>query len=83
MFTSSTKRENGQFHVAVVQRRQRNVHDACVELLFCQSNPVVFCRSRCRRRRRRRRRWRRRRRRLAVDISSVKSLLTSHGGGDP
>ena len=79
MFTSSTKRENGQFHVAVVQRRQRNVHDACVELLFCQSNPVVFCRSRCRRRRR----WRRRRRRLAVDILSVKSLLTSHGGGDP
>ena len=74
MFTSSTKRENGQFHVAVVQRRQRNVHDACVELLFCQSNPVVFCRSRCRRRRRRR---------LAVDILSVKSLLTSHGGGDP
>ena len=81
MFTSSTKRENGQFHVAVVQRRQRNVHDACVELLFCQSNPVVFCRSRCRRRRCRP--WRRRRRRLAVDISSVKSLLTSHGGGDP
>ena len=79
MFTSSTERENGQFHVAVVQRRQRNVHDACVELLFCQSNPVVFCRSRCRRRRR----WRRRRRRLAVDILSVKSLLTSHGGGDP
>ena len=67
--------------MAVVQRRQRNVHDACVELLFCQSNPVVFCRSRCRRRRRRR--WRRRRRRLAVDILSVKSLLTSHGGGDP
>ena len=52
MFTSSTKRENRQFHVVVVQRRQRNVHDARAELLLCQSNPIVFCRSCCRRRRR-------------------------------
>ena len=52
VFTSSTKRENRQFHVVVAQRRQRNVHDARAKLLLCRSNPIVFCRSHCRRRRR-------------------------------
>ena len=41
-FTSSTKRELRQFHVVVVQQRQRNVHYARAELLFCQSNRIVF-----------------------------------------
>ena len=46
VFTSSTKREIGQSHVVVVQRRQRKVHkvkrDARAELLFCQSKPIAF-----------------------------------------
>ena len=40
---ASTKREIRQFHVEVVQRRQRNVQkkrDA--KLLFCQSKPITF-----------------------------------------
>ena len=59
MFPSSTKREIRHFHIVVVQRRLRNVqkreHDTRAKLLFCQSKPIGFCRSRCRRRRRRRR----------------------------
>ena len=42
---SSTKREIRQFHVVVVQRRQRNVqkkHDARAKLLFCLSKPIFF-----------------------------------------
>ena len=44
VFTSSTKREIRHFHVAVVQRRQRNVQksDARPKLLFCQSKPIAF-----------------------------------------
>ena len=55
MFPSSTKREFRHFHVVVGQRRQRNVQkkrDARAKLLFCQSNLLLFCRSRCRPRRR-------------------------------
>ena len=52
MFTSLTKREIRHFHVVVVQRRQRNVltGDARAKLLFFQSKPTAFSRSRCRRR---------------------------------
>ena len=42
---ASTKREIRQFHVEVVQRRQRNVQkkrDARAKLLFCQSKPIAF-----------------------------------------
>ena len=44
VFTSSTKRDTRHFHVAVVQRRQRNVQksDARPKLLFCQSKPIAF-----------------------------------------
>ena len=44
-----------KFHVVVVQRRQRNVQkkrDISARLLFYQSKPIVFSRSRWRRRRR-------------------------------
>ena len=54
MSTSSTKREIRHFHVVVVQWRQRNVQkrrDARAELLFCQPNLLLFCRSRWRHRR--------------------------------
>ena len=40
-----TKREIREFHVEVVQRRQRNVQkkrDARAKLLFCQSKPIAF-----------------------------------------
>ena len=50
VFMSSTKHEIRQFHVVVVQRRQRNVqkkHDACSKMMFCQSKPTAFCRSCC------------------------------------
>ena len=42
-------------NVNLVQRRQRNVQkklDARAKLLFCQSEPIAFCRSHCRHRRR-------------------------------
>ena len=55
MFPSSTKREFRHFHVVVGQWRQRNVQkkrDARAKLLFCESNLLLFCRSRCRPRRR-------------------------------
>ena len=48
VFVSSTKREIRQFHVVVVQRRQRNVQkkrDARSKMMFCQSKPIAFCRS--------------------------------------
>ena len=62
MFTYSIKRarEIRKFHVAVVQRRLRNVQKKCDErakLLFCLLTHLPFCRSHCRRRRRRRRRY--------------------------
>ena len=53
--TSSTKREISHFLVVVVQWPQRNVQKsvaARAKLLFCQSNLLLFCRSRWRRRRR-------------------------------
>ena len=55
VFVSSTKREIRQFHVVVVQRRQRNVRkkrDARSKMMFCQSKPIAFCHSCCGHRRR-------------------------------
>ena len=52
---SSTKREIRQFHVVVVQRRQRNVQKSVMHVQSCCFaclNLILFCRSRCRRRRR-------------------------------
>ena len=51
VFASSTKREIRQFHVVVVQRRQRKCtkkRTARVKL-FCLLNLLVFCGCRCRR----------------------------------
>ena len=39
LFPSSTKREIRQFHVVVVQRRQRNVR---AKVLFCLSKNFAF-----------------------------------------
>ena len=53
LFPSSTKREIRQFHVVVVQRRQRNVQKSVMHLQSCcfaYLNLFFFCRSRCRRR---------------------------------
>ena len=55
LFPSSTKREIRQFHVVVVQRRQRNVQKSVMHVQSCcfaNLNLLLFCRSRCRRRRR-------------------------------
>ena len=52
MFPSSTKREFRHFHVAIVQRRQRNVSKSVQSCCFTNLNLVLLCRSRCRRRRR-------------------------------
>ena len=55
MFPSSTKREIRHIHVVVVQWRQTNVQkrrDERAELLFCQCNLLLFCRSRWRHRHR-------------------------------
>ena len=56
MFTSWTKCEIRQFHVAVVQRRQRNVQKSVMQVQSCcfanLNLRVLVCRSRCRRRRR-------------------------------
>ena len=56
VFTSSTKRKIRQFHVAVVQRRQRNVQKSVMQVQSCcfanLNLRVLVCRSRCRRRRR-------------------------------
>ena len=49
---SSTKREVRQFHVEVLQRRQRYVQrnrDERAKFLFCLLNVLLFCRSCCRR----------------------------------
>ena len=49
-FTSSIKCPIRQFHVAVVQKRQRNVQKECdarAKLLFCPLNLLLFWRSRC------------------------------------
>ena len=55
LFRSSTKREIRQFHVVVVQRRQRNVQKKrfarAESFCFACLNVLLFCRSRCRRRR--------------------------------
>ena len=54
VFTSSTKREIRQFHVVVVQWRQRNVQKSVMHVqscFFANLNLLLFCRSRCRRRR--------------------------------
>ena len=55
LFPSSTKREIRQFHVVVVQRRQRNVQNKrfarAESCCFACLNLLLFCRSRCRRRR--------------------------------
>ena len=56
LFPSSTKREIRQFHVVVVQRRERNVQKSVMHVqncCFACLNLLPFCRSRCRRRRRR------------------------------
>ena len=55
LFPSSTKREIRQFHVVVVQRRQRNVQKSVMHVQSCcfaNLNLLLFCRSRCRRPRR-------------------------------
>ena len=55
VFPSSTKREIRQFHVVVVQRRQRNVQKSVMHVQSCCFaclNLLLFCRSCCRRRRR-------------------------------
>ena len=59
MSTSSTKREIRQFHVVVVQRRQRNVQKSVMYVQSCCQFAYLtycffFCHSRCRCRRRRR-----------------------------
>ena len=43
VFASSTKREIRQFHVVVVQRRQRKVQKgyARAKLLFCNTKPIA------------------------------------------
>ena len=54
LFPSSTKREIRQFHVVVVQRRQRNVQKSVMHVQSCWFaclNLLLFCRTRCRRRR--------------------------------
>ena len=58
MFTSSVRREIGQFQVVVVQRRQGNVQKGVmhVQSCFANLNLLLFCRFHCRRRRRHRRR---------------------------
>ena len=46
LFPSSTKREIRQFHVAVVQRRQRNVQKKVMHAQSCcfaNLNPLLFC----------------------------------------
>ena len=51
LFTSSAKREIRHFHVLVVQRRQKKCtkkRGVRAKLLFCQSKPISFFRSRCR-----------------------------------
>ena len=55
MFTHSMKRahEIRKFHVAVVQRRLRNVQKGVMHVqsvCFANMNHLLFCRSRCRRR---------------------------------
>ena len=53
LFPSSTKREIRQFHVIVVQRRQRNVQKSVAQLqswCFACLNLLLFCHSRYRRR---------------------------------
>ena len=55
MFTSSTKRETRQFHVVVVQWRQRKLQKSVMHVRSCcfvQPNLLLFFRSRCRRGRR-------------------------------
>ena len=55
LFPSSTKREIRQFHVVVVQHRQRNVQKSVMHVqssCFPCQNLLLFCRSCCRRRRR-------------------------------
>ena len=55
LLPSSTKREIRQFHVVVVQRRQRNVSKNVMHgqsCCFACQNLLRFCRSRCRRLRR-------------------------------
>ena len=55
LFPSSTKREIRQFHVVVVQRRQRNVEKSVMHVQSCcfsNQNLSLFCRSRCCRSRR-------------------------------
>ena len=57
VFTSSVRREIGQFQVVVVQRRQGNVQKRVMHVQSCcfaNLNLLLFCRSHCRRRRRRR-----------------------------
>ena len=53
MFTSSTKRENRQFLVVVVQRRQRNVQKRVMHVQSCcfaNLTLLLFFRPQCRRR---------------------------------
>ena len=55
VFTSSIKGEIKQFHVVVVQRRQRNGQKSVMHVQSCfflYLNYCFFCRSRCRYRRR-------------------------------
>ena len=50
LFPSSTKREIRQFHVVVVQRRQRNVQKSVMHVqssCLAGLNLSLFCRSRC------------------------------------
>ena len=54
LFPPSTKREIRQFHVVVVQRRQRNVQKSVMHVQSCCFaclNLLLFCRTRCHRRR--------------------------------
>ena len=55
VFTYSIKRAYGirKFHVAVVQRRQRNAQNSALHVQSCcfvNKNPLLFCRSPCRQR---------------------------------
>ena len=55
LFPFSTKREMKQFHVVVVQRRQRNEQESVMHVqgyCFACLNLLLFCRSRSRPRRR-------------------------------
>ena len=87
LFPSSTKREIRQFHVVVVQWRQRNVQKSVLHVQSCCFpclNLLILCRSRCCRRRHcvsapiLRRRRRRQRKRQNINRIRLAKLHVQH-----